>query len=1400
MADNVVARKDSDWIIVCLTPDVCKTPMGNSTPPIPYRVTAKLADAAQVVPTVNANGKPLVVLTQSFIPKTIGDEPGAAKGIKSGTVGDICEPLEHSSTLKAGGFNVLRHGDKFYMNCKNTVGRIVGQTPSSVKSAAGSNPEISPETPEEAGFWEEFGKSYWEEATANNEAAKSIGESIADFFTDHTPDGIINSSDIGALMHAGDLYSRTIGASDSAMQQIGGEAADTYNALNTPEIHGIETAVGSAAMGGALSKSGAQVKQQRSKADGEGEGPDIGQCTTAGEPVDVASGDFLQPLSVFTLLGTLPLTLSRIYRSRSTKRGLFGDKWTDEWSITLSIQQNTLHFTTYDGAVLYYPIPHNGVFDNAVNGRQSHYRVSGNIRGELTLFDRRSQQTRVFTPASEVTHQLSALYDRYGNRADFIYHEGLLTEIRHSDGYTLSLSWEEQRMISIDLIAPQHQRLVSCQYDESGMLAECDTFQFTHLWHQYSPQGFMTHWRDTDQTRVALSYDNLGRVTKTCAEGGYYSDSFLYNDEEKCTTYLDAEGGENRYWYDDGGLVYRHVDALGRETLTEWDNTRLLSRTDPLGRTTRYAYNQQGEIRQLALPGGETWLYDWNEAGQLTAYRNTNGQRWTLEYDDNGSLIRQTDAQGRHQQFSYSEHGSLLAHVLPDGTAWRWQYNARHQVQEIIAPDEGATQTESDFFGRLLSIKDPLAHTTRYRHSPQHAGPQGSLEEIQRPDGVQERMQQDGEKRPASFTDGEGKTTRYEYGAFDLLTALIRPDGARLECRYDRLTRLTEIINPAGEHYHLAYDKAGQLISETDFTGRTLYYEYDAAGRRICTRHPDNRLIRSYYDDGDRLLHQQVFHLDEGLELPGSATAYTYDTEHRLLSATTPDARVEFEYDASGNIIAETLNGRRVEHTFDPLSNRPLTWRLDGLEMTFRHDPMGRLSQWQVNDHAPLHLTYDACGREIKRRSEANFLLGQRYSETGRFIEVWAGPMPEGATTLPNDVSRYVKYDHAYNITFSIDRLWGNAHYRYDSNDQVLYAQSGARRLPRQEQFSYDSNLNISYHGQTPNLHYKTMGFTAFEQQTGRITRRGDDTYCYDDCGHLVEKNVLRPGFRPEQWRYRWDDRNQLSELITPQGERWQYRYDAFGRRVSKRRLNTTRGIAGYDYQWSGDQIVAQTPVYADGMPAPEQSVYWLYEPGALTPGARYENGKLHYVARDHLGTPRELLTEDGNVAWAQKLSVWGRAEWYRFDDPACNDEGTPACPWRFAGQWADEESGLYYNRFRYYDSESGQYISPDPIGLAGGVNPYGYVSNPLQWIDPLGLACCPGVKAEELGYIKLNERSHGQPIFYNSKAPRSIRYITPDADGHNGGFWKASDSIKNLGSKKTRTGTFDINLNKIGN
>lgn len=119
------ARKTGKAIVVCTTPDVCKTPRGPARPPVPYQIVGNFSDSASVIPNVKFKGDPVFVLDQSIITKVKGDEPGSAKGVSSGTVADKVEPIEASKNVKAGGKRIVRHDDKCKMNNGNTEGKVI---------------------------------------------------------------------------------------------------------------------------------------------------------------------------------------------------------------------------------------------------------------------------------------------------------------------------------------------------------------------------------------------------------------------------------------------------------------------------------------------------------------------------------------------------------------------------------------------------------------------------------------------------------------------------------------------------------------------------------------------------------------------------------------------------------------------------------------------------------------------------------------------------------------------------------------------------------------------------------------------------------------------------------------------------------------------------------------------------------------------------------------------------------------------------------------------------------------------------------------------------------------------------------------------------------------------------
>ncbi|CAG9233380.1 hypothetical protein BCAR13_700044 [Paraburkholderia caribensis] len=246
--------------------------------------------------------------------------------------------------------------------------------------------------------------------------------------------------------------------------------------------------------------------------------------------------------------------------------------------------------------------------------------------------------------------------------------------------------------------------------------------------------------------------------------------------------------------------------------------------------------------------------------------------------------------------------------------------------------------------------------------------------------------------------------------------------------------------------------------------------------------------------------------------------------------------------------------------------------------------------------------------------------------------------------------------------------------------------------------------------------------------------------YEYDARGNLVAKQS--PG---SEQRYEWDEFNRLGAVSvrSSAGARQaKYFYDAFGRRIAKD-VDGERTVFG----WDGDRLAYEV--------AGSQSTHYVYEAGSFVPLAQFvaapvegletpqrresdrytpeydplmkvstPNGlvQVYYYHCDVIGTPQMLTGDAGEIVWEARYKAWGEAAEVIARVSAAT-QAQARNPIRFQGQQADDETGLHYNRHRYYDPHAGRFISRDPIGLAGGLNEYNYGKNPISWIDPLGLA-----------------------------------------------------------------------------
>ncbi|EOC3067448.1 RHS repeat-associated core domain-containing protein, partial [Cronobacter dublinensis] len=189
-----------------------------------------------------------------------------------------------------------------------------------------------------------------------------------------------------------------------------------------------------------------------------------------------------------------------------------------------------------------------------------------------------------------------------------------------------------------------------------------------------------------------------------------------------------------------------------------------------------------------------------------------------------------------------------------------------------------------------------------------------------------------------------------------------------------------------------------------------------------------------------------------------------------------------------------------------------------------------------------------------------------------------------------------------------------------------------------------------------------------------------------------------------------------------------EYRYDPLGRRTHKILWRyAEKDPETIRFDWQGLQLAGE-----QSDREPDHYVQYVCTEGSYEPLARidsvFDDCEIYWYHTELNGLPERVTDADGQTVWRGQFSTWGKTE---------RELSVPQ--WqvpqnlRFQGQYLDRESGLHYNLFRYYDPVAGRYTQMDPIGLAGGINTYGYVPDPLTWVDPLGLTCGLAKQGEDL-------------------------------------------------------------------
>jgi RHS repeat-associated protein len=1068
--------------------------------------------------------------------------------------------------------------------------------------------------------------------------------------------------------------------------------------------------------------------------------------TCKGDPVDVVTGEVALRQVDVDLPGVLPLVLERTHISSYREGAVFGPSWASTLGQRLEVDAAGVCFASADGMILTYPLPAvPGVAVFPEHGPRRPLTVTSS--GAYELVDRERGHTLHFAAPDETYEAgsaLAAISDRNGNRIDLVYDEaGSLVEVRHSGGYRIGVASDDGgRIAELRLLTGEHNGhagdivLLRFGYDDAGNLAEVVNSSGRPLRYDYDADHRLAGWTDRNGHWYRYSYDELGRCVLAQESEGFLDATFEYSDQ--VTVVTDSLGHRTTYHFNELGQITEEIDALGHATRSEWDrHDRLVSHIDSLGRVTGYAYDEHGDLVAVARPDGSRVTIAYNGLGLPVEFTEADGATWRQSRDERGNVIAAADPLGHTTRYGYDERGHLVAVTDQLGNTTTVRNNPAGLPVAVTDPLGNTTHNEHDAHGRVIQIVDPAGSLTSMTWTVEGEPLTRTL-----PSGATERWEHDAEGNLVEYVDALGRSTRYEATHFDLRSAEIGPDGGRLQFGYDTELRLISVTNPAGLTWRYDYDPAGNLIREIDFNDREVRYGYDAAGQLTERTSATGETIVFVRDARGNALEERN----------GQAVAtFAYDLAGHLVRATNPDADVRFRRDALGQVVAEICNGREIAFGYDAAGRRLRRRTPSGAESAWHYDAADRAVALNITDQT-LGFAYDPAGREIRRHIGAGAVLDQRWDTDDQLAAQTLWGAPAGTGPGRPGPRRLQHRTYSYRADGSVagiaDQTFGDRRYDVDRAGRVTAVSAQGWT----ERYAYDLTGNVT--GATwPSAPTPDADAIGDREYAGTLIRRaGAVRYEHDADGRVVLRQHKRLSGKPLTWRFSWDAADRLTAVRTPEGSIWIYRYDALGRRVAKQRLTTDGAVAEqYDFTWDGTVLAEQahwTGAVHDGPTV--RVTTWEYEPGGFRPLSQTERTPLrdasqHWIderfsaiVTDFAGAPTELVDAVGTLRWTSRASLWG------------SREADSSCALRFPGQYFDPESGLSYNYHRYYSPADGRYLSTDPAGIDGGLNPHAYVPNPLLWIDPLGLKCTQAEMRAMMRSQKIAPDLLGKGVHFN--------------------------------------------------
>ena len=1101
--------------------------------------------------------------------------------------------------------------------------------------------------------------------------------------------------------------------------------------------------------------------------------------TKVGEPVNVTNGNMYLQQTDYRLPGIGEgLEITRTYNSRKQSNGLFGYGWSSVLDQSVVAYGNLLlRLNLADGRAIYLARESVGDPFDPLATIDFDGQIIKNVDNSYTLSytDGRVHQ---FNAAGK----LVSFTDRNGNAITLTLNaSGNPTTITDASGRTVTLTYDSQSKIatmsdSLGTIATytrlSFNRLSSVTYADGSKFTFTYTIMVNDIYlttvkdalnnvlesHTYDSQGrALTSERAGNGTeRYTLTYVNAGethvtdalnrvskyffdtskgrnvvtRVEGTCGCGNSQISEWTYDDKLNVTSKTNALNHTTTYTYDlnrnrltetdaTGTITYTY-DALGSVlTVTDqmggvWTRTydshsNLLTVKDPLNNTTTHTYDSQGQLLTTTDPRNNTTTFTYNANGDLAQRKDALNNQTNMTYDARGRLISDTNALNQVTNYEYDLAGRLKKTIFPDnnfelltydlagrrtkikdprGYETTFAYDAAYRVTSETNANNKTTSYTYDLMSNLTGVTDPLNRTTNYFYDDFN-----QLTKIKYPEAtpgagrLEENFAYDLAGNLISKMDQAGKVTSFCYDNAHRLTSTIDPAQKTTAFEYNGRSQMTAVVDAISQRYEFVYDPLNRVTQEKKATA-TKSFVYDAAGNPTQRTDYNNAVTNYTYDALNRLT--TIGYPDTISE------TYGYDVLSRLTTATNPTGTVTIAYDNRDRVSSVTdVFGQVVGYSYDANSNRTQMSLNAVTNATYQYDAINRLTQ--LTDNATLNTTfaYDATNKITSRTLPNSVVSTYEYDGLNRLTRL---KHVKGVNTLAD--FQY-QLNAVNNITQMTDGA-GTHNYTYDSLDRLTAATHSGGQT--NESYTYDDVGNRTASHQGSSYTY---------QPFNRLVSANGGSFGYDTIGNLISKTDAGGS-----WTNSWDHENRLKQAALSGGVTVNYSYDALGRRVQ--RSSNASGTTRFVYD--GDDVVRDL----DGSGATVAD--YVNALGIDEKLRQTSSGASSYFLSDHLQTTRALTDASGAVTSVLGFDSFG------------NVIGSSPTRYTYTGRELDPDTGLFYYRARFYDSQQGRFVSEDPIGFEGGNNFYVYVeNNPLNFVDPEGLKpsfydCITRCAAQQLG------------------------------------------------------------------